>query len=291
MSSPPVVRGSGGGSLSSSSASDGVIFYGGPSCDGLVKLPRSSKTKHVVRKSSSASSQQPATAGPSGRASSFAPARLTSSGATSTSRTRAPQNSLGHLRTSSEGLTSTVGTVTEDSRLGQVVTHKRPLAFTELGSSPKRMCATPMASSSSQATPASTMGVAPPPKPAAQGQPGASSCTGDHSGGAVPACAVHGQKALSLKRVRKDNCNRWRLFFSCAARGCNHFQWADLGFPHCRCGAPGPLAVLRVSKKEASSGRWFFSCRGSGAGTTCNFFAWATPADLRPLGGLLSPLT
>lgn len=129
-------------------------------------------------------------------------------------------------------------------------------------------------------------------------------------------CNVHGRRSLRLKRVRKTGLTAGRLFFSCQASGCNFFAWADAGFPRCNCqqavapGAARPASVLRVSKKEGSGGRWFFSCgqgpqppamgrcpdsdqqqgQGSGRHGRCNFFAWATPAHLEPLGPLLTPL-
>ena len=129
-------------------------------------------------------------------------------------------------------------------------------------------------------------------------------------------CNVHGRRSLRLKRVRKTGHTAGRLFFSCQASGCNFFAWADAGFPRCNCqqavapGAARPASVLRVSKKEGSGGRWFFSCgqgpqppamgrrpnsdqqqeQESGRHGRCNFFAWATPAHLEPLGPLLTPL-
>ena len=92
---------------------------------------------------------------------------------------------------------------------------------------------------------------------------------------------------------------------------CSHFAWADAHFPPCKCslknhssgnggsvsgygarsaaaGQKGAvvLARLRVSKKEATGGKWFFSC----GQRSCDFFAWATPAQLAPLGDALTPL-
>lgn len=104
-------------------------------------------------------------------------------------------------------------------------------------------------------------------------------------------CEKHGTSKLALKRVRKQGANTCRLFFSCRGPGCSFFKWADTQFPLCSCPSSQQHAVLRVSKKETSGGRWFFACRGDGAAKRCNYFAWASPSQLQPLQGLLSPLT
>ena len=100
------------------------------------------------------------------------------------------------------------------------------------------------------------------------------------------ACGAHGAARTSLKRARKQGPNVGRLFFGCRVPACNHFAWADAQFPKCSCG--GAPARLRVSKRAESGGRWFFGC---GSERRCNFFAWASDAQLEPLGGLLTPLT
>jgi len=93
-----------------------------------------------------------------------------------------------------------------------------------------------------------------------------------------------------------------------AVSKCSHFAWADAHFPPCKCspknsgknsGGSGVangaaaaqrgavvLARLRVSKREATGGKWFFSC----GQRSCDYFAWATPAQLAPLGNALTPL-
>ncbi len=100
------------------------------------------------------------------------------------------------------------------------------------------------------------------------------------------ACGAHGAARTSLKRARKRGPNVGRLFFACRVPSCDHFAWADALFPKCSCG--GAPARLRVSKRVDSGGRWFFGC---GSERRCNFFAWASDAQLEPLGGLLTPLT
>jgi formamidopyrimidine-DNA glycosylase len=151
--------------------------------------------------------------------------------------------------------------------------------------------------------------------------PGASEAAHAAAPGAAFYCRVHGAGPSMLKRVRKEGPNVQRLFFGCRARAssrssasagnrgptapgsCAHFAWADSHFPLCKCAEPpscsvgpremgaaaqrgAPLARLRVSKKEASGGRWFFGC----GQRSCDFFAWASPAQLAPLGKSLTPL-
>ena len=111
------------------------------------------------------------------------------------------------------------------------------------------------------------------------------------------ACPQHG--GCLLRRVRKsDSPNLSRIFRICKVRQCQYFEWADGGFPSCRCGRK---AILRVSKTERSGGRWFLSCsRGDKRGSNhnnnpektagCGFFEWAKPEVLAPLGSALTPL-
>ena len=117
------------------------------------------------------------------------------------------------------------------------------------------------------------------------------------------ACGAHGESRTSLKRTRKAGANVGRLFFSCRVPACAHFAWADARFPRCRCGggggtagkatarAPTAVARLRVSKRPDSGGRWFFGCGDADAKRRCDFFEWASDAQLEPLGALLTPLT
>ena len=118
---------------------------------------------------------------------------------------------------------------------------------------------------------------------------GAGTPTASHSSTRVPLCMLHGPSQISLRRVRKAGPNDGRLFYSCRGKGCNHFEWADKGFPRCACSQP-TIAGLRVSKKPESGGRWFFGCRRD-AKARCNHFAWAGADVLQQFGGLLHPLT
>lgn len=97
-------------------------------------------------------------------------------------------------------------------------------------------------------------------------------------------CCNH-PKASKLARVKKTGANQYRLFFTCRARDCNHFVWADATFGKCEC---DKIAGLRICKKDGrNTGRWFFTCRER----ECNHFGWASKETIVKLGSLLSPLT
>ena len=89
-----------------------------------------------------------------------------------------------------------------------------------------------------------------------------------------------------LKRVKKQNANEGRLFWSCGRRDCKaEFQWADAAFPKCGCAKP---SILRICKKSGpNAGRWFHAC----GQRKCGFFAWAAQDKLyAALGDQLRPL-
>ena len=98
-----------------------------------------------------------------------------------------------------------------------------------------------------------------------------------------------GKPSEKLKRVRKQNCNEGRLFWSCARAGCHaNFSWADATFPKCRCDA---VSRLRVTKNGNNAGKWFFAC-SKARDAACGFFQWADAVVLETaLGGHLRPLT
>ena len=91
-----------------------------------------------------------------------------------------------------------------------------------------------------------------------------------------------GKPSEKLKRVRKQNCNEGRLFWSCARAGCHaSFSWADATFPKCRCDA---VSRLRVTKNGNNAGKWFFAC-SKGRDAACGFFQWADAAVLEKAQG------
>lgn len=101
-------------------------------------------------------------------------------------------------------------------------------------------------------------------------------------------CPQHGTRWVRLRRVRKVGPTQHRLFYTCQqphGPQCPYFAWADAHLPNCH--SCHQKTRLRVSKKEHSGGQWFLSC----GGVTCSkYFAWATPAQLQPLGNRLTPL-
>lgn len=105
-------------------------------------------------------------------------------------------------------------------------------------------------------------------------------------------CPQHGQRSIKLARVRKDNLNKLRIFYTCKHRSCQHFEWADKNFPTCKCGRK---TILRVSKTTNSGGRWFLCCpcgdgRSGGNPNGCGYFEWASDSQLAPFRSLLTPL-
>ena len=89
-----------------------------------------------------------------------------------------------------------------------------------------------------------------------------------------------------VKRVKRQNGNEGRLFWSCGRRDCKaEFTWADETFPKCGCAKP---SILRICKKSGpNAGRWFHAC----GQRKCDFFAWATREKLdAALGDQLRPL-
>lgn len=94
-------------------------------------------------------------------------------------------------------------------------------------------------------------------------------------------CPQHGTKTVQLRRVRKQNTpNVGRIFVSCSQCP-SFFQWADRPFACTKCKSH---RLLRMSKTAHSGGKWFLSC------DKCKSFAWAQPADLKPLQNKLTPL-
>lgn len=105
-------------------------------------------------------------------------------------------------------------------------------------------------------------------------------------------CPQHGERLIKLARVRKDNLNTLRIFYTCKHRSCQHFEWADKKFPTCKCGRK---TILRVSKTTNSGGRWFLCCplgdrRSGGNPKGCGHFEWASENQLAPFRSLLTPL-
>ena len=110
-----------------------------------------------------------------------------------------------------------------------------------------------------------------------------------------------------VKRVKKQNGNEGRLFWSCPGpaslrhrrdspltarshaggrRDCKaEFKWADEAFPKCGCAKP---SILRICKKTGpNAGRWFHAC----GQRKCSFFEWAAREKLdAALGDQLRPL-
>ena len=89
-----------------------------------------------------------------------------------------------------------------------------------------------------------------------------------------------------VKRVKKQNGNEGRLFWSCGRRDCKaEFKWADEAFPKCGCAKP---SILRICKKTGpNAGRWFHAC----GQRKCSFFKWAAREKLdAALGDQLRPL-
>lgn len=109
-----------------------------------------------------------------------------------------------------------------------------------------------------------------------------------HVGTIGKVCPNHGPSKMALKRCRKIGVNENRIFYSCNAKGCNFFCWADFNFPRCKC---EKRAILRISKTEKTGGRWFFSCsKHDGRMNGCHFFEWAESKHLERFGQLLTPL-
>ena len=100
-------------------------------------------------------------------------------------------------------------------------------------------------------------------------------------------CPQHGQRFMKLARVRKDNLNKLRIFYTCKHRSCQHFEWADQKFPTCKCGRK---TILRVSKTTNSGGRWFLCCPCGDGRSGCGHFEWASDSQLSSLRSLLTPL-
>ena len=89
-----------------------------------------------------------------------------------------------------------------------------------------------------------------------------------------------------LRRVKKQNGNEGRLFWSCGRRDCKaEFKWADESFPKCGC---KKTSILRICKKTGpNAGRWFHAC----GQRKCSFFEWAARDKLdAALGDQLRPL-
>ena len=110
-----------------------------------------------------------------------------------------------------------------------------------------------------------------------------------------------------VKRVKKQNGNEGRLFWSCPGpeslrhrrdspltarfnaggrRDCKaEFKWADEAFPKCGC---KKTSILRICKKTGpNAGRWFHAC----GQRKCSFFEWAAREKLdAALGDQLRPL-
>ena len=110
-----------------------------------------------------------------------------------------------------------------------------------------------------------------------------------------------------VKRVKKQNGNEGRLFWSCPGpeslrhrrdspltarfhaggrRDCKaEFKWADEAFPKCGC---KKTSILRICKKTGpNAGRWFHAC----GQRKCSFFEWAARDKLdAALGDQLRPL-
>jgi len=86
-------------------------------------------------------------------------------------------------------------------------------------------------------------------------------------------CTGHNKPCL-LKTVSKEGPNKLRLFHCCAlpkAKQCQHFSWADLHHPKCKCGR---LTILKeVYKLNQNNGREFFICPRSKK-EQCDFFQW-----------------
>lgn len=86
-------------------------------------------------------------------------------------------------------------------------------------------------------------------------------------------CSGHSKPCL-VKTVSKEGPNKLRLFHCCSlprAKQCQHFSWADLHHPKCKCGR---LTILKeVFKLNQNNGREFFICPKSKK-EQCDFFQW-----------------
>lgn len=86
-------------------------------------------------------------------------------------------------------------------------------------------------------------------------------------------CSGH-SKPCQVKTVNKEGPNKLRLFHCCSlpkAKQCQHFSWADLHHPKCKCGR---LTILKeVYKLNQNNGREFFICPKSKK-EQCDFFQW-----------------
>jgi endonuclease VIII-like 3 len=86
-------------------------------------------------------------------------------------------------------------------------------------------------------------------------------------------CKGH-KKPCVKKTVSKEGPNKLRIFFTCPLskdKSCNHFAWADLDHPKCKCGI---ITILReVYKLNQNNGREFFICPKSKK-EQCDFFQW-----------------
>ncbi|EJK78092.1 hypothetical protein THAOC_00030 [Thalassiosira oceanica] len=66
-------------------------------------------------------------------------------------------------------------------------------------------------------------------------------------------CPQHGQRSMKLARVRKDNLNKLRIFYTCKHRSCQHFEWADKNFPtYVQVRAKDDSASLQDHKQRRS---------------------------------------
>ena len=164
--------------------------------------------------------------------------------------------------------------------------HSDPWVAAAAGAARPPSAAAPSAAAPSAAGSGADSGA---PAAAASAAPAPASAPASAAASTRPRCKLHGDRLVTLRRVRKAGANEGRLFYSCGGKGCELFKWADEGFPRCAC-AHAPIAGLRVSKQQQSGGRWFFGCR-SGAKTRCAHFAWAPPDVAQGFDGLLRPLT